>query len=96
MNWKEKLPEYLAGHYACTRDWSAWNYGTMRRDDFIPLEECDEVISDFEKFIFTEIIEKLIVDIPENIYQLNLLSTDQPTPDSRSLKQHLKDKWLNN
>lgn len=56
----EQLLDLLQGHYACTRVWEAWNVNTMTRDDFIPLEECDEVVEDFKTFISSE--KNLLLD----------------------------------
>lgn len=28
--------------YDCTRVWSAWGYGTMSPDDFVPIVQCEE------------------------------------------------------
>ena len=53
--WEEKIIELLSGNYACTRVWEAWNYGTMKRGDFIPLEECDELVDEFKSFIAHQI-----------------------------------------
>lgn len=35
----------LGGTYDCTRVWSAWSYGTMDQDDFVPvLDRLEELI----------------------------------------------------
>ncbi len=41
----DQLHEILHGEYACTRDWSAWQYGTMTEADFTPMGET-EIASD--------------------------------------------------
>lgn len=32
--------------YSCTRVWSAWSYGTMSLDDFVPVNEDEEVLNE--------------------------------------------------
>lgn len=41
----EQLHQILHGEYACTRDWSAWGYGTMTEADFTPMGET-EIVAD--------------------------------------------------
>lgn len=46
------LSSSLADSYDCARVWSAWGYGTMGEDDFVPvLNRLDEIVD--------EIIESL-------------------------------------
>ena len=33
----DRLGDELGDAYDCTRVWSAWSYGTMSEDDFVPL-----------------------------------------------------------
>lgn len=37
----------LNGLYVCTRDESAWDYGTMTLDDFQPAWQDEDVVNDF-------------------------------------------------
>jgi len=37
----DELQELLVGVYNCSRDWSAWQYGTMTEDDFRSAAETD-------------------------------------------------------
>ena len=48
---KLKIQEILFGNYGCSRVWSAWNVGTMTRDDFFPLDESEEIIESFIDFL---------------------------------------------
>ncbi len=41
----------LKGNYSCARVWEAWQYGTMKEEDFAPLEEDENIINDFQNFI---------------------------------------------
>ncbi len=39
----------LGDTYDCTRVWSAWSYGTMDEDDFVPvLDRLEELIDSIE------------------------------------------------
>ncbi len=41
------LQATLGDTYDCTRVWSAWGYGTMGEDDFVPvLDRMDEIIDE--------------------------------------------------
>lgn len=42
---EENLHEILRSEYACTRHWSAWQYGTMTQEDFTPMGET-EIVGD--------------------------------------------------
>ena len=37
----ETIASQLRGTWHCNRVWSAWNVGTMGRDDFSPVDESD-------------------------------------------------------
>jgi hypothetical protein len=40
---RDKIAEAIGGDtYDCTRVWSAWGFGTMDQDDFVPLVEQEE------------------------------------------------------
>lgn len=41
---REAIAAALTGVYYCGRVWSAWNIGTMSRDDFQPAATVDEVL----------------------------------------------------
>lgn len=40
---RERIVNLVADDFACTRVWSAWDYGTMTRDDFEQLSETERV-----------------------------------------------------
>lgn len=40
----DAIRENLLGVYYCNRVWEAWFVGTMSHEDFIPLEDCEDVI----------------------------------------------------
>jgi hypothetical protein len=52
---KNSIGEVCIGRYNCSRVWEAWQYGTMKEDDFSPLEEDEN--------FYEEIIEILGRDI---------------------------------
>lgn len=41
-----RLHDELGDAVDCTRVWSAWSYGTMGEDDFVPVSERIEEIAD--------------------------------------------------
>lgn len=49
-----ELNEILKWNYCCHRVWEAWQYWTMKEDDFSPLEEDENFYNDikslFEKY----------------------------------------------
>ena len=50
---QEALLATLDDSLDCTRVWSAWGYGTMGQDDFVPvLERLDELVDEFDAIIF--------------------------------------------
>ena len=48
---KELIYSILQGNYSCSRVWEAWNYNTMSRDDFAPLEEDENIINDLFEIV---------------------------------------------
>lgn len=52
---KSLLKNTLTDCYVCTRVWSAWSYNTMSKDDFIPIQEdedlLEEMLFDFKNHI---------------------------------------------
>ena len=42
----EAVAEALGDAYDCMRAWSAWGYGTMRRDDFSLVAEDDSRVAE--------------------------------------------------
>ena len=54
---RDKVAEMLAGDYACTRVWEAWQVGTMTEDDFEPLSETERV-DEFADFITSYIKQR--------------------------------------
>ncbi len=44
---RDAIAEAIGGDaYDCTRVWSAWSYGTMGEDDFIPVADQAERIAE--------------------------------------------------
>tara|TARA_R110000851_G_scaffold272877_1_gene425589 strand:- start:46 stop:495 length:450 start_codon:yes stop_codon:yes gene_type:complete len=43
---KEAISEALGDAYDCTRVWSAWSHGTMTDDDFTPVSDDEERLSE--------------------------------------------------
>ena len=41
------LNDILGNEYYCTRDWSAWQAGTMTEEDFKPID-VDEIVNSIE------------------------------------------------
>lgn len=67
---KNIIIESLNNLYFCDRVWSAWSYGTMTQEDFIPLNEDDEFLDDFYNFLLkSEKLseEKIICFLSEQI-----------------------------
>ncbi len=54
---EEKITSILKLSYACTRDWSAWQVGTMTQDDFKPAEET-EILTDLVDLVAQLLAEK--------------------------------------
>ena len=42
---RKVLKDWLSDERYCTREWSAWSYGTMTQDDFVPID-VDEIVDD--------------------------------------------------
>jgi hypothetical protein len=41
---REAVAEAVGDAYDCTRVWSAWSYGTMGEDDFVPVaDQADRI-----------------------------------------------------
>lgn len=53
--------ELLGDLLYCTKDWSAWKYGTMSENDFINCNEDDDIINTAAEIIYkrTNIKDKL-------------------------------------
>lgn len=53
---KESLADGLSEiTQVCTRDWSAWSYGTMTEEDFHPADQDDELLTS----LATEVLKVL-------------------------------------
>lgn len=39
------LSGWLSDEFYCTRHWSAWDFGTMTRQDFVPID-VNEIVED--------------------------------------------------
>lgn len=48
----EAVAECCGDMYWCQRVWSAWSYGTMSQDDFIPADDCEDFLNDVAKSVF--------------------------------------------
>jgi hypothetical protein len=104
MNWKEQLYKYFGfdgkdGTYwhILTRVKEARQVGTLTIDDYQEMNEED--LAELESFISTEIIEKLIADIPERSAENYIENDENGIAEPRyvgnkELKQQLRDKWL--
>lgn len=51
---RDKIAYLLQGNYSCDRVWESWQVGTMRKENFAPLEESEEIIEDFMNLIQQE------------------------------------------
>ena len=45
---RKVLKDWLFDERYCTRGWSAWSYGTMTQNDFVPID-VDEIVDDIVK-----------------------------------------------
>ena len=75
---EEKIIHICKGNYSCGRVWTAWQYGTMTQEDFAPLEESEEFISEVMDLLKSEIDtakqqgrEEVKKQIDKTIDQLN-------------------------
>lgn len=50
ITFDEELKSILKGNYHCGRVWEAWEIGTMTEEDFTPLEEDEDFISEIKQF----------------------------------------------
>lgn len=41
--------------YTCSRVWSAWSYGTMTEDDFVPVEADEEFLESLSEAILAKL-----------------------------------------
>lgn len=48
----DRASKLLDGFVYCTRDWTAWRYGTMREEDFVEAEEDDESLFKTAKILY--------------------------------------------
>lgn len=49
------LSSSLADAYDCNRVWSAWGYGTMDENDFVPvLDRLDEIVDEIIESLSTQ------------------------------------------
>jgi len=51
----ERIRYFLRDNYACTRVWEAWSYGTMTEDDFVPMDEDEDIVNDLKTLIKEEV-----------------------------------------
>lgn len=57
----QQFSSFFENIYFCDRAWSAWGYGTMTQNDFLPISEDEEYLKD----ILKDILKKEITS--ENI-----------------------------
>lgn len=63
---RDVIAEELSDTLHCSRDWSAWSYGTMSEEDFHTASEDDEYVDGF-----TEQVRKVFeLDTPEEVDKL--------------------------
>lgn len=55
---KELIKETFENCYSCTREWSAWSYGTMTDDDFLSVPEDEELLEEITGSFVDMIKEK--------------------------------------
>lgn len=48
----EAVAECCGDMYWCQRVWSAWSYGTMSQDDFVPADNCEDFLVEVAKSVF--------------------------------------------
>lgn len=58
---RKVLKDWLSDERYCTREWSAWSYGTMTQDDFVPID-VDEIVDDIVKTANMDGGEKHAID----------------------------------
>ena len=102
MNWKEQLFKHFGFEgkdgtyvYILNRVKEARHYGTLTIDDFSEVDPDEDWYQELEQLISTEIIEKLIEDIPDEFEFTHL--TDKHSyfkGNVKWFKQQLRDKWL--
>lgn len=45
----------------CDRDWTAWEYGTMKEKDFLQINECEELIKQRAEELYNFTIDLQII-----------------------------------
>lgn len=50
---RDAVAEALGDAYHCTRDWSAWSYGTMSQDDFMLAWEDEDFVQEMARAVVT-------------------------------------------
>lgn len=53
----KSMESTFEGCYSCIRVWSAWSYGTMEAEDFIPFDKDDEIFAECFNKIKEDIIK---------------------------------------
>lgn len=79
-NWKEQLKNHN----------EAWNWGFVSPNGYCFCPSENEI----RNFISTEIIEKIIEDIPDYKKEMIPFPTQKAYYNLADLKQQLRDKWL--
>lgn len=67
---KEQLAKGYGDLYVCTRDDSAWSYGTMSLDDFHRLDSDEDVLGDLANDMLEMLWDASRVDTVEDVYEL--------------------------
>lgn len=68
---RDSLAEALSGViYGCSRDWSAWSYGTMSEEDFYPAWEDEEVLDGLVTEALAAADKALIIETADELNAL--------------------------
>lgn len=73
---RDAIAEELADTLHCSRDWLAWNYGTMTEEDFHTASEDDEYVDGFAQGISKALSENL--DLEAFDYALKAFGHPEP------------------
>lgn len=59
---RSALVQALSGALDCTRDWSAWGSGNMTQEDFVPVNEDDDRVSEILEFTVEALLTPVAPD----------------------------------
>lgn len=66
----DAVAEALGDALLCSRDWSAWSYGTMSEDDFSPAWEDNEFVDGIVDAVMDVPVVKELVGTPRELEDL--------------------------